>query len=215
MAIVKSGVAGDCPVTYNEIKAHLRLIDDVDQSYVNALVALATDVAEEYCNRAIRAQSYIMYLDNCPAEAAVRVPYPPLRSVTHIKYLNESGVLTTLATSEYNVDIINEPGRIILSPTSTGWPLCQYYTPNSFIVTYAAGWATVAEVPEAIKAAIRMMVANYHEHRSEIAEIQNASVSKPWFAVLGVERLLNLYKIPAFGNPIEIYGGSEWQQRLC
>src|SRR6185295_4859943 len=50
---------------------------------------------------------------------AIEIPWPPLQSVTSIKYLDANGQEQTLPPADYTVDTISEPGLVI---PATAWP---------------------------------------------------------------------------------------------
>lgn len=167
-----SVAAGDAPVTYAEAKAFLNLADDTEQTLVESIILAATIMAEEITNRSIRTQTFLLYSDLPPAggRADVALPFPPLVSVTHVKYKDANGTLQTLSSSEYAVDIDSTPGRIVLVPASTGWPDTQSEGIQTFQVKYAAGYASAAATPAPIKHAIKMLVAHFYEHRMDVVE---------------------------------------------
>jgi hypothetical protein len=99
----------------------------------------------------------------------VRLPRPPLQSISSVKYLDMAGALQTLATSEYVVDLDSQPGRI--APAfGKFWPP-TYPVPNAVQVQFVAGYGPAAsDVPEDIKLRLRNYVQYCSENREKIED---------------------------------------------
>ena len=81
-----------------------------------------------------------------------------------IKYIDVNGAEQTLATTEYEVDIYSETGRVVLA-NGKSWPSTKT-TLNAVKIAFTAGYgATGATVPEPIRQAIKIMVAEMYERR--------------------------------------------------
>jgi len=200
MTTVRSVDPTSDPVSYAEAKEHLKLLSDAEKTYVESLISVATDIAEEDCNRSLMPQTWVMYMDSVPSTSELLLPYPPLVSAT-IAYKDADGDNQTFSSAQYEVDIIPEPGRISLVPDTTGWPTTEAGGINTFAVTYVAGYADAASVPKTIKQAILLYVHHWYEHRVEITTISpmmGQSDLKQTPKAAGF--LLFPYRIPAFGK---------------
>lgn len=101
-----------------------------------------------------------------PDRAAIFVPRPPLQSVVSIQYVAADGTLTTLDAPQYLVDSARKPARITPAPGSF-WPITRVQ-PDAVIVTYKAGFGDTADsVPDTVKQALKVMVAQAYENREE------------------------------------------------
>lgn len=155
------------PVTLTEARAHLRIDDTAEDTLITTLITMATDYAELRMGRAIINQTWGQYLDEFPSEDYIEVKFPPLSSVTHVKYYDTSNVLQTLSSSDYEVDTISEPGIIRLVPTAS-WP-GTYDKLNAVIITFIAGYgAASTNVPELIRGAIKLLISHFFENREAI-----------------------------------------------
>jgi uncharacterized phiE125 gp8 family phage protein len=145
------------PVSLEDIKAHARITDDASDSVLDAYIAVATQEAEAYMGRGLMTQTWKLLLSGF----ANVIPLPmaaPLASVTSVKYYNEDGTLTTLATSVYDTDTVSRPGRVVLKPDQS-WPGLQSSRLNGRVeIVYVVGWTTEDAVPERIKQGIRQYV---------------------------------------------------------
>lgn len=96
-------------------------------------------------------------------EFPIRLARPPLQSVTHIKYLTSENVLTTWASTEYTVDAITEPARVVTA-YNKGIPMDQLAPVNAIVVRYVTGYGSATDVPASVKLAIKMMIAYRFEN---------------------------------------------------
>ena len=160
---------GSYPVSLADMKLHLKSETDEtdDDTLISTLISAATTYCQEFQHRAFITQTRILYYDEFPL--MFHVPYPPLISVTSIKYIDTSGDEQTLDSGQYRVDIGNEPGRITEAYNCT-WPATRDVT-NAVVLTYSAGYGVAADVPDTVKAAIKLLVAHWYEHREAVSDI--------------------------------------------
>ena len=165
--------ATEC-VSLTETKLHLRLATTVaeavaytnEDDLLNRLITAARTQAEQETGRRFITQTLTMYLNGWPAERFIRIPYPPLQSATVTYRLEGEGDYdNTLSTVD--VDIVSEPGRIVLQPNES-WPSGTLYTDKPIKVTYICGYGLAVAVPENIKSAILLKISDLYEHRGEI-----------------------------------------------
>jgi uncharacterized phiE125 gp8 family phage protein len=160
-------VSGSGPLTTAAMKLHLRVDHDDDDDLIDQLILAATAWCEEFQGRTYVNRSRTMVLDRF--ESVIRPPYPPLVSVDSIQYVDTAGSTQTLDASYYRVDTTNEPGRIT-EAYSMSWPSIRAVT-NAVTITYTAGYGAAADVPDQVKAAIKLLVGHWYEHREAAAEI--------------------------------------------
>lgn len=182
------------PVTLAEAKAHCHIDVSDEDDLVEALITAAREHAEDYCRRSFVRRTLEMRLDCFPA--VIRLPRGPVSSVTHVKYTDSGGSLATMDADDYQADLYSQPARILPAFGAT-WPVTKPGTVNSVLVEYVAGYAPgagsptdVAEnVPQAVKSAIKLIVAHLYENRELAAPV--ALTKLP----LTVEHLLAPYEI--------------------
>jgi len=149
------------PVSLAEARAHLRL-ESGEDDYLADLITASRRHCESFQGRAYVTQTWDLYLDAFPG-GCIKVPLPPLQSVTFIKYKDSAGVLQTLAASDYVVDAYSEPGLIFLA-YGKSWP-STYPEANAVQIRFAAGYGAAAAVPQEMKHAILLKLADLYEHR--------------------------------------------------
>ncbi|HEY1191939.1 MAG TPA: hypothetical protein VGE74_30190, partial [Gemmata sp.] len=143
------------PVTVSEAKARLRITISDEDADIGDMIAQARELCEAGCQRAFITQTFSLYLDRFPGSTGdIRLPRPPLQSVSFVKYYDSAGDLQTLDPAAYYVATASEPGR--LRPVDY-WP-ATFCRPEAVEVRFVAGYGTAADVPAAAKAAVQLTV---------------------------------------------------------
>ena len=147
------------PVSLDALKAHLRVDGGDEDELLAAYCAAAREACETFQGRAYVAQIWQVTLDRFPGPGedwvadkdfvpsadpfsvgVIKLPRPPLQSITSIAYVDANGATQTLAASGYQVDTASEPGRVL--PAYNGsWPSTRAQ-PNAVTITFTAGYAT-------------------------------------------------------------------------
>jgi hypothetical protein len=93
------------PVTLDEAKAHLRVEHEYDDLTIAALITAARKYCETVAKRALVTQTLRLTRDTFPGACdgwILRLPRPPLQSVTSIKYATDAGrVRTSIVSSSH------------------------------------------------------------------------------------------------------------------
>lgn len=177
------------PITLQEAKDNSRVVGDSDDSIVSEQIVAARAWVEGYIRRALLTQTWELYLNEFPG--CIKLPHPPLQSVTWIKYVDTDGVEQTLGGSEYSVYSQNEPA-LIVPAYGKNWPSSRDEL-NAVRVRYLAGWQNPADVPGPIKQAIKLLVGHFYEHREHA--IAGVQVNELPFSI---QNLLFPYRILQF-----------------
>lgn len=178
------------PVTAEDMHSHAVITIDDDDTELGWYIETARQVVEVETNRQLITATWKMYLDSFPGVlGCIRVPYPPLQSITSITYYDAAGDLQTLSSDDYQVDTDAEPGRIIPEPGEV-WPTTEHGRLQAVTITYKAGFGDAAtDVPQSLKQAIMMLTAHYYEHREALTEVQIRELPLP-----GSARLLMIHE---------------------
>jgi uncharacterized phiE125 gp8 family phage protein len=164
MNLVLSSAPAATPVSDTEAKAHARITISDDDTLVTAMVAAATARAEAITGLSLITQTWVLYLDEWPADGVVILPRSPVQSVSSVAYRATDGTLTTLSSSAYQVSTASKPGRLVPAYGYT-WPTLRG-TMDDVVVTFVAGYgATGSTVPADIRAAILLMFGELYDHR--------------------------------------------------
>ena len=152
------------PVTRQEMKDFLKLDVNDEDPLVTSLITAARLACENYCKRSFATQTWVLTLDDQVEDYDIVVlPRPNLLSVTSVKYYDSSDVQQTLATTFYNLDTNGNLGRIVFTSSI---PDTSTTRKPSWEITYTAGFGAAAtDIPEDIKLAIKLTVADYYQYR--------------------------------------------------
>lgn len=156
------------PVSLTEAKIHLRVDHNADDDYIATLITAAREHAEKISWRAFINRTLELSLTAWPCDNCIRLPFPPLVSVTSITYLSYANVPATMSTADYIVVADVEPGLITLAYAKT-WPSEQLRSVLPIRIRYVAGYgATAVSVPARYKQAILLMVGHWYENREAV-----------------------------------------------
>jgi hypothetical protein len=182
-------------LTLAEVKNFLRV--DVtftdDDALINGLIIAARERAETITGRSLIPSNWVYYLDSFPynwqqnlapsrntinrftdwwaENQVIRIPKAPLVEITSVQYMpSGGGDYVTLDESYYVVDTTSNPGVI--------YPVTNYYWPytwvirNAVMISFSVGYT---EVPETIKTAMRLLICDWYENRTDRATTNNAA----------------------------------------
>jgi len=174
------------PVTLSEAKAHLRVDGTDEDDLITDLIQAAREACEVFTRRQFITATWALTLDEFPDY--IELPRPPLQSVTTLAYVDVDGDDQTLTEgTDFDVDITPLVGYV-LPCYGESWPSTLGHIAD-VTVTYKAGYGlTAASVPSAIKAAIKLLMADLYEHREARTEAKLEDN-------LTVQRLLWHYRV--------------------
>lgn len=141
------------PITPDELKTHLRIDDPAEDAYLANLITTARKHLEEVYWTQFVTATYDEYYDQF--SSPLRLSFPPLGSISSVKYTDTGGTLQTLATSVYEADEIDGVGGVRLQYQQT-WPVDVRGHADSVVVQFTAGYGAVSAVPEPIRQAIKL-----------------------------------------------------------
>jgi uncharacterized phiE125 gp8 family phage protein len=172
------------PVTVAEMKPYARgAADSPDlDSTVGTLIKAAREAAQNFQNRAYFTQTWEMSFDSFPA-IPLKIPLPPLQSVTSVKYVDENGTEHIMDLADFIVDTDSEPGRIAFR-RGKSWPSVSLQDINAVKIRFVAGYNDINKVPNVVKLAYMV----YVTHR-----LENPEVNAPpdaFYNLLWPERLV-------------------------
>lgn len=184
------------PVTLQEARDHLRwtITDTGQDAIISSHIKAATEELENKLQRTLCETTWAATFDSFPA--ALKLPMAPLLSVVSVQYKDETGTLQTMATGDYMVDTVSEPGFVVPAP-GVEWPATQDGAINAVTVTYKAGYKlapgnqaeAAALVPKPLKAWILIRVGTLFENRESV------SFASAPFDIQTLDRLIDTYRI--------------------
>lgn len=162
------------PVSVAEAKDHLRVDTSDDDDLIGAYIASAREWAEAFMGYAIIQRQLKLTLDQFPGSGIITLPRSNLISIDSVEYVDRDETTQTWAASNYSADTSSEEGRLIRG-FGVDWPNTLNH-PQSVTITYTAGYPDdgasppdyTANVPESVKAAIKLLVGHLYENREAV-----------------------------------------------
>lgn len=153
------------PFLLAEAKEHLRESGNENDGYIQSLILAVTQCAEKLTRRALFTQTWKLFLDEFPAgNCAIELPLPPLQSITHVKYYDTAGTLTTMAVADYQTDLVSLPGRLAPAP-SLLWPSVEMDRMNAVEVQFVCGVATRGALDPMLRQAMLQFLSHLYDNR--------------------------------------------------
>lgn len=211
------------PITVDEAKAQTRVTWSNEDAIFPGMIQTAREMCEEDLGIALLTQTLEQPLDCFPRnnrsvhlphfrnvydghnghyfsreDSEIRVPRPPLQSVTSVTYYDAAGVPTVWDPLEYLVDTDSFPGRIV--PKSYKWwpALVPLQPVNGVRIRFVAGWADPTLIPYRLKSGMLLIIGSLYKNRE--AEVSGPALAASVAAKLdvdtqsAVDRLWKRYK---------------------
>lgn len=205
------------PVLLADIKTYLRVDFADDDALISAFIIAAREYCESFQNRAYVTQTLEITLDQFPYrdwhpamnsfpfypmvtptyhtsrhKNSIKLLMPPIQSVTSVTYTDSTGLATVVDPTTYIVDTDSEPGRIV-PVYGQQWPVVQLQPINGVRVRYVAGYGVAANVPQAVKQAMQLLISHWYQNREAISIMVTRSVSAE--IEFGVKALLSSERV--------------------
>lgn len=162
------------PVTATEAKLHCRVDHSTEDAIFTRLIEMARIQCEAISGRAFITRTYTALLDYWP-RWTFELPYPPLATITSIKYYDDAGsAAVTFDSANYYVDTNSEPGRVALL-NDADWPSTTLRDINGVEIIYTAGYGVAADVPDQYKQAMLLLIGHLYENRESVVVQQGIS----------------------------------------
>lgn len=190
------------PITVPEFSKHANIFINDDDEWALGAIKAARELAEKAQQRQLMTATWRLTLDQFPSWE-IRLPFPPLQSVSSITYVDMAGTTQTLGTSLYQVSTASEPG-CITPAYSQIWPTTRDQM-DAVTITYVAGYTSAALVPWKTRFAIKALAAELYVNREFNSGIGAAGTNvKPNPALLA---MLESDRILDFSGPT---GADNW-----
>ena len=187
------------------LKAHLRVVGNGDDQVLNVVAQAATSVLQDYLGCSFTTATYLwtrdafapgrgltddFWFSDTPignrAPVYLTLPYGPVQSITHVKYLDDAGVLQTWSSANYQVDTFY--GRIAPVPGAV-WPSPARDRFSAVQIQFVAGFgATFSSLPQRLTLGLFMLCGHWFEQREAMQAFTLQDVP------LGLFNLIDEYK---------------------
>jgi uncharacterized phiE125 gp8 family phage protein len=171
--VVEDTAPANEPISAAEAKAFAKIDSSDDDTLVGTLIKAARIAAQNWNGVQLTNATWLLYMEEWPDE--ILVPYPPLSSVTHIKYYDGDGNQQTWTNTLYQIDTSAWPGRIKPAYNESYPNIRSIY--KAIEVKYVAGFgADETSVPENFKLAIKYAVAAWYKDREQVNILPEAAI---------------------------------------
>lgn len=182
------------PVSMAEMAQHLKREDTVeDDDYINACLLAAIEYAELFTGRVMIDSTYDFFADSFPTTGSIYLRRAPLLEIVSLTYRDVGAGSTVLDPAAYGIDYA---GSSIYLPAASSWPTTDGAA-NALTIRFRAGYVDydtyppqIGDIPETLKAAIKLYAAELYGNRDNERLVDNSS-RVPY----GAEMLLRLHRI--------------------
>lgn len=179
------------PISIEDAKYHCNIeLENTDHDiYIETLIDVAVKHVESILWRKLITQTWYAYLDGWPCGDYIELPFGKLQSVIAIKYTDVDNNQSTWTSSEYIVGTKYRRGRITLANGYT-WPNSVLYPSSPIEIEYICGYgANSSFIPEEIKHAIKIIIADLFENR------ENSIIGMSYVKLDTVANLINEHRL--------------------
>jgi len=185
--LIETASPGAEPVTLEEVKLHLRITHDHEDTLLSSLIMTARLICEADTGLALITRAYSLWLDSWPSAPqrewwdgvregiaagggeTVFLPRPPLIAVSAILIYADNGASGALDPENYHTDTIRKPGRIVLR-YGVSAPV-PGRSVNGIEIRYTAGFgATPHSIPAPLRQGMLQMIAHLYRLRGDAPE---------------------------------------------
>ena len=155
-------------VSVTDIKAQLRIDTNDENDLLGYYIDAATDMAENYCNRHFITHQYKLYFNEQVNKASIIFPNCTLEEAGSNKPVNWTDASGSAQSSDKAyIDAFSNPSLVYLSSDFPGTTL-KDNAANTFYFWFNTGYGSAStDVPEAIKQAIKLIVADMYYFRED------------------------------------------------
>lgn len=161
------------PVSLSEMRQDLKFeaVDAGEDALISACITAARETIESITGRKLISQQWKAVYDAYPAGNTLKLPFAPVLTVDEIKTTDKAAAAAVFSSSNYIVDGISVPPRVVLKDTAT-WPApaAGLQEANAVEVKFTCGYgATAASVPGPLKQAVMRLAAHLYVNREPVA----------------------------------------------
>lgn len=187
MASVLTLPPASLPVDLAEVKLHLRIDHDHEDSLLMALLRAATAAVEAMSGVRLIGQGWSVYLDDWPAGGTICLPVGPVMTVDEIRLHSGSGAHAVIDPAHYYLDAASRPARLVLRPDRI-WARPGRIANGIEIALQAGFGPSGSDVPAELTQAVKSLVAHWYENREAAASPALETVP------LGVSAMLSAHR---------------------
>lgn len=174
-------------LTLAEAKAHLRLDGSEEDGLLTALIRTAREHLERSLDLCLITQGWRHYLDSIPEDGVIQLAKSPIQAIESVTVYDGAGTPRLLSLDGHVLDGASRPARLFLREREAAGRAI-----NGIEIDLRAGFgATGAEVPDVLKRAMLMHVAQMFELRGALTPDVQPAADVP----AGYERLVASFRM--------------------
>ena len=170
------------PLELDEVKLHLRVDHDDEDSLIESMIAAAREYCENFCRRSFITQTLTFTLDEFPSVGVkascydgykrkytdyIELPNGPVQSIESLEYWDTTeDEYIEIEAADYQLSNSSAVVDRLAPAPNTSWPTPQSGRLDAVKVQYIAGYGDDGEdVPRAIRNAMLLLIATWYANR--------------------------------------------------
>ncbi len=159
------------PVSLADAKSWLREDGADEDQLIQTLIVAARMTLEAFTRRFLVTQGWRLTYDAWPESVAcdltLAIPFAPFQSVSAIRWFDAANVAHVIAPSTWRAPAAGEGGRIVFSAA----PPAPERAKDGIEIDFSIGYGALAtDVPEPLRRAILVLVAQWRENRGDAGD---------------------------------------------
>lgn len=183
------------PLTLSDIKEHLRLTTNDDDSAVSQLLVAARHALEARAGLAFLPQQWRLSVDGSGGHAGCRaygysdiiLPITPIRTIDQIECVHQDGTKMVIEPDQY----ITQTGSVGRIQIKGSLPI-SIKPFGGLEITFTAGHDAIDRIPAELRHAIRLLTAHFFENRESAGERRVFSIPRTIDALIAPYRRVSL-----------------------
>ena len=152
------------PITIDEIKEFARIDGTEEDTLISGFIVAARMNCEAFLGRALIEQTITMKMDFWAGEV-IKLPRPPLISITAVETLDESDMATEYSSDNYYIITESIPGQLVIKRGVT-FPFNSDRDHGGYQIRFKAGYGDSRnDVPKAIREGLKLWATDIYENR--------------------------------------------------
>jgi uncharacterized phiE125 gp8 family phage protein len=172
------------PVSLVEAKSHLRVTHPDDDTYISTLIISARRRVEARTGLRLITQAWSQFMDCWPVGGIVDLQLNPVSTISDVITYGDTDTPATIDPAHYFLDATSNPPRLVFR--AGRFPANPGRRAKGIEVRLTAGFGAASQVPQELKQAILLIVADAFANRGD------ESV-RPWSPA--VLELINAYRV--------------------
>lgn len=163
MKLVQTSASFDEPISVEELRQHLRIEHNDEDSYLSMLISSARALAENCIDGIIADRGYSLTLDSF--SSSIELPLRPVDPASIvIAYTDASGNAATVSDYNYSSDLFS---TVIYPAYNESWPVTEDGS-DKVTITFTAGLLGAEGVmPADVKHALLMIAGTLYDQRED------------------------------------------------